>query len=571
MRAVRRAVATLIAVLALAFSAHPAAGDDAAPLPVEHYIVGGTTSAPGAWPGMVALVATTPSGLEQVCGGTLIRADLVVTAAHCTDAFPSASQIQVLLGRTDLTVSGGELVQASSVITHPEWSPVLWRNDLSIIRLSEPSGRTPVPFLTRASEPNWAVAPGGTVVGWGATNASGTTSSPQLKELSVSVLSDDECVGRVRTYFVGGDLCVEAPTQGPCPGDSGGPFMAPVGGSQRLAGIISRGPVPCGNGPSIVTRVAAYADWIYQSTMSASTTRTAGPDRYTTAAALSARFESLVPVAYLVTGEAFPDAVTAAAVAGRLGGPVLLTERDQLPPATRAELARLQPMRLVVVGGRGAISDQVVSAAADWAGVAPTRLAGADRYSTAAALAADAYPAGADTVFLTVGTSFPDAVASGPVAGGPNGGPVLLTEAGSLPAPTRDRLVALSPSRVVILGGNSAVNPAIETELASLLPGVVLQRIAGSDRFATSAALSSSAFAPGVPVVYVATGLAFPDALASGPLAVRSGAPVLLVDGPRLPQSVADEIRRLQPGRIEVLGGGNAVPLDTMWRLDGLR
>jgi secreted trypsin-like serine protease len=572
MGAVRRTLATLLAALALTLSAAPAAAhDSSAPDPVEPYIVGGVLASPDTWPGMVALVTETSLGLMQFCGGTLVRADLVLTAAHCTEDFlADPGRIEVLIGRTDLQMPGGELLAVSAIVQHPSWNPATYQADISILRLGQPTTRPVVRFVTQVSEPNWVTTPAATLVGWGAVNPDGSETDSRLRELDVEVLSDQQCVQSVATYQVGIDLCAGAPSTGACFGDSGGPMMTTTGGTARLAGVISRGPSRCGNAPSIVTRVAAYADWIYQSTLSGATTRTSGPDRYTTAAALSSRFQPDVAVAYLVTGEAFPDAVTAAAVAGAAGGPVLLARRDELPDATRSELARLRPQRLVVVGGRGAISDAVAQAAGTAAGVGATRLSGPDRYATAAALATDANPSGAATVHLTVGTSFPDAVASGPVAGGPAGGPVLLTEAGSLPAATRQALDALAPTRVVILGGASAVGPAVETELAALLPGVQLQRIAGADRFATSAALSASTFSPGVPVVYVATGMAFPDALASGPVGVLDGAPVLLLDGARIPPSVAAEIRRLQPGRIEVLGGTSAVPLDTMWRLDGL-
>jgi secreted trypsin-like serine protease len=571
MSGVRRALATLIAVLALSVPAMPA-GAGQLPAPVEPYIVGGQLSLSGAWPAMVALVQETPEGLVQFCGGTLIRTDLVLTAAHCTEDFVgSPTQLQVLLGRIDLLSSGGELVAASAIVQHPNWNSATFQGDLSIVRLSQRSSRVPAPFVTPAVEPNWVTDPDGTIVGWGRTDPLGTTTDSRLRELDVTVLTDDQCVQQVLTYQVGVDLCVGAPTFGACFGDSGGPFMtSAVGGVQHLAGVISRGPQVCGSGPGILTRVAAYADWIFRSTQSADTTRTSGPDRYATAATLSQRFAPGVPVAYLVTGEQFPDAVTAAAVAGSGGGPVLLTRRDELPDATSIELARLLPQRLVVVGGQGAITDGVAQAAAAAAGTSATRLSGPDRYATAAALAADAYPGGAGTVFVTVGTAFPDAVASGPVAGGADGGPVLLTRTSELPAATRDRLAELAPHQVRILGGTSAVDAGVQAEIAALLPGASIQRVAGADRFATSAALSATAFAPGVPVVYLATGLAFPDALASGPVGVLNGAPVLLLDGGRIPDSIVTEIQRLQPGRIEVLGGTLAVPAETAWRLDGL-
>lgn len=573
---VRRTLALALVVLlasvglALAPAAPVVADDDTEPGTVSPYILGGVVAAPGAWPGTAAFVVDTASGLDQVCGGTLVRADLVVTAAHCTRPFDPAD-MKVLLGRSDLRLPGGELIDVVGVIEHPEWTDVVGPNDIAVVRLATATTRTPVPFVTPTTEPQWASRPGATLVGWGATDPDGKNPSPQLKELAVSVLSDDDCRRRVTTYLVGGDLCVESPTFGPCPGDSGGPLMVTGSGPPRMAGVISRGPEPCGDGPSIVTRMAAYADWVYQTTLSAHTTRTSGPDRYATAAALSARFAPGVPVAYLVTGEAFPDAVTAAAVAAAAGGPVLLTARNELPSATAAELARLRPGRLVVVGGTGAIADSVAAEAGAAAGAPAERVRGADRYGTAAAVALDSSPHGAGTVFLAVGTAFPDAVASGPVAGGPDGGPVLLTETHALPAAAADALSTLAPSRVVVLGGTAAVSPAVLDEVAALLPGATVERISGPDRFATSAALSRARFAPGVPVVHVATGAAFPDALASGPVAVVQDGPVLLLDGERVPDTVAEEIRRLRPGRIEVLGGTAAVPLHAMWLVDGLR
>ncbi|HET9518807.1 MAG TPA: cell wall-binding repeat-containing protein, partial [Actinoplanes sp.] len=88
--------------------------------------------------------------------------------------------------------------------------------------------------------------------------------------------------------------------------------------------------------------------------------RHAGADRYATAAAISAaNYAPGVAVAYVATGANFPDALAGAAVAGNLGGPLLLVTRDTIPAATAAELARLAPKRIVILGSTGVVSANV--------------------------------------------------------------------------------------------------------------------------------------------------------------------------------------------------------------------
>jgi putative cell wall-binding protein len=90
-------------------------------------------------------------------------------------------------------------------------------------------------------------------------------------------------------------------------------------------------------------------------------------------------------------------------------------------------------------------------------------------------------------------------------------------------------------------------------------PEPVVRRVHGPDRYATAVAVSQDTFAPGVPAAYVATGEVFADALAGGPLAGMVGAPILLTTRDALPQVTHDELLRLKPGRIVVLGGAAAV------------
>ncbi|HSI99153.1 MAG TPA: cell wall-binding repeat-containing protein [Patescibacteria group bacterium] len=186
------------------------------------------------------------------------------------------------------------------------------------------------------------------------------------------------------------------------------------------------------------------------------------------------------------------------------------------------------------------------------------RVAGANRYDTAAALSRSAFSPGVPVAYVATGTSFPDALAGGPAAAR-TGGPMLLTTPNELPSATAAELARLKPSKIVVLGGTSAVSAAVANRLAAYATTGVVQRLSGADRYATAARVSAATFAPGVAVAYVATGASFPDALAGGVAAGRQGGPVLLVAKNALPAATAGELGRLKAKKIIVLGGTSAV------------
>lgn len=289
-------------------------------------------------------------------------------------------------------------------------------------------------------------------------------------------------------------------------------------------------------------------------------TRVGGDTRYATAAAISAlEFPnpSGVTTAFVATGDDFPDALAGAAVAGRLGAPLLLTTTLGLPAVTRIELERLQPDRIVVLGGEQAVGPGVVEALERIAPV--TRLAGATRYATAVEISRFGFPdsAPADRVVVAAGTGFADALAGSPAAVAWNG-PLLLTEPGALPDVVRAEIERLQPAEIVLLGGTAVVSPAVEAELALLAP---TRRIAGGDRYATSAALAAEAL-PSADRIFLATGLDFPDALAGAAAAAASGSPILLVGTDSVPPSVRTRILAMGTYELMLLGGPAAVSAD---------
>jgi cell wall-associated NlpC family hydrolase len=194
--------------------------------------------------------------------------------------------------------------------------------------------------------------------------------------------------------------------------------------------------------------------------------RTAGTDRYTTAAAMAtASFTAPVAVAWVATGAGFADALSAAAAAGG-HGPVLLVPSHGIPLATTFALGSLQPRHVYLVGGTNAIASQTqASIGALLPHATVTRVAGADRYGTAVAVSAAAFPGGASTAYLATGAAFPDAVTAASAAAGR--GPVLLVGSNSAPASVMAELQRLRPPRLVVVGGASAVGNALVQQVNS--------------------------------------------------------------------------------------------------------
>jgi putative cell wall-binding protein len=201
------------------------------------------------------------------------------------------------------------------------------------------------------------------------------------------------------------------------------------------------------------------------------TERLAGANRYQTAIEISkATFgDGEADVVLVATGTNFPDALAAAAAAAELNGPVLLTPPDALPAEVAAEITRLDPDSILVIGGEAAVSSAVAD---DLSAIKPTtRISGANRYDTAVAISQHAFPnpSAVNRVYIAVGTNFPDALA-GAAAAAALGAPVLLTPTDSLPASVAAEIQRLGPSRIYILGGTAVISDNVANQLEALLP-----------------------------------------------------------------------------------------------------
>lgn len=312
--------------------------------------------------------------------------------------------------------------------------------------------------------------------------------------------------------------------------------------------------------PTKFSDPSMYVDYVraYRQTQTPSTSvkRIDGVDRYATSAAVAREgWPAGAKVVYLVTGEAYPDALSAGPAAARSDAPILLTRPGSLPEVIRQEILRLDPDNIRVVGGVNAVSESVMAELRGRFDV--TRIAGNDRFDTSRRLAESAFQgAGAGQAVIATGLSFPDALSAGAGIGG--SGPVLLVDgrAASVGADTQNTLKALGVEQVFIVGGTKAVSSAIEQELSERS----VKRLSGADRYETSRAINQH-FAVGGGAAMLATGENFPDALSGSAFAARSSAraPLYIVSPTCIP---LDILRDLEVGRrsaLVLLGGVSAL------------
>ena len=221
--------------------------------------------------------------------------------------------------------------------------------------------------------------------------------------------------------------------------------------------------------------------------------RIEGADRFATAAAAA---EVTNPdgaeQVIVAAGYDFPDSLAAAGLSGLRDAPILLADdqRGTLPASTSAALASLDPARVLIAGGPAAVDEAIVEAL-EAEGWVTERLAGADRYATAARMA-EAFAPGdvaEATAILATGRTAADALSAGPLAAsGPH--PVLLTESAVLPEATAEALTDLEIDRVLVVGGEGAVGAGVVTEVEALLGPGTVTRLEGADRFATAVAIA---------------------------------------------------------------------------------
>jgi putative cell wall-binding protein len=301
------------------------------------------------------------------------------------------------------------------------------------------------------------------------------------------------------------------------------------------------------------------------------TDREAGKDRFETAALLARdAYAGGTDTIVLASGVSYADALAGAPLAAQLDAPVLLTATDLLPDVVTAAVNDLGATRAIILGGTAAVSQAVEDALVADTSVTPEgveRIAGANRFATAAQVADRV---GGDDVYVVQGIDrdpgrgWPDALAVSPLAAF-QGRAILLTATDELPQETGDALAGRASATIV--GGEAAVSTQVEGAVDERAGEV--SRVFGETRYGTALALSRLARDAGMDAatVWIATGSAFPDGLAAGPLVAKYAAVLFLVpddlDSAPAAGAFVHEVDTSLT-QLTIVGGGEAVPTGTV-------
>lgn len=289
-----------------------------------------------------------------------------------------------------------------------------------------------------------------------------------------------------------------------------------------------------------------------------------GSNRSDTAAKISQEgWKSGSDYVILVNGNSIADGVTATPLATTYNAPILLTDKDGLPKATKSELTRLNPKNIVLIGGNAVISESLEKELKSTTSSNVSRIQGKNRFETSLAIAKKIKEDhDVDKIFVANGYRGESDALTIAAKAGQDKQPIILSEQTHIPEPTYNWLKNENLTNAYFIGGEANLTTDVIHQVAGITkpaPGesVYKNRIYGKNRYETNAKVMEKFYPEeNLNAVLVSKGDILVDALTAGPLAAKLNSPILLTNTDTLSSYHNDNLNKKSSDLVYRVGGG---------------
>jgi hypothetical protein len=239
-------------------------------------VIGGKSAETGTFPWLAYIADFKGEEEVDLCTGTVVASNLVLTAAHCaenieTGVLDEPAAYRVVTGNVDWTAAPRQISGVSRVVVYPGFNRNDLTGDAALLVLSTPNTEPAIALASYPSDAHLLEAGTAAVIaGWGKTYSEQETLTERLQWAGTAVQGPAYCEENAPPFYEGSEICTINPPSyetGVCFGDSGGPLIAlnPDGSGFVELGVTSHLYGEClTSRPSVFTRADIIASWVHE-------------------------------------------------------------------------------------------------------------------------------------------------------------------------------------------------------------------------------------------------------------------------------------------------------------------
>jgi hypothetical protein len=235
-------------------------------------VIGGSSASTGTFPEL-AFISDTSEEEDFACTGTVVAANLILTAAHCAEDLETGfvhetAGYTVITGNVNRNALARQVSAVSKVIVYPGFAPSVLDRDAALLVLATPTTAPAVPLWTATNAGTLAPGRAAEIVGWGREYYEQEGLPQVLKWADTAVQSPEWCAHNALDFYGQDELCTINPPSygtGACHGDSGGPLLVSSPEGPVEIGITSHIYGECSTAePTIFTRTDILIPWVHE-------------------------------------------------------------------------------------------------------------------------------------------------------------------------------------------------------------------------------------------------------------------------------------------------------------------